>query len=48
MCANQETLRLINNISFFHSFNVTERQKLYALNNYVIEYSDKSKIVEES
>jgi len=43
----QEILRLINNIPFFHSFNVTERQELAALNNQVIEYSDKAAIVEE-
>jgi CRP/FNR family cyclic AMP-dependent transcriptional regulator len=43
----QEILRLINNISFFQSFNVAERQELSALNNQVIEYSDKAAIVEE-
>ena len=43
----QETLRLINNIPFFASFNLTERKEFAALNNQVIEYSDKSAIVEE-
>ncbi len=43
----QEILRLINNIPFFQSFNVAERQELSALNNQVIEYSDKVAIVEE-
>ena len=43
----QEILRLINNIPFFASFNVTERQEFAALSNQVIEYSDKTAIVEE-
>jgi CRP/FNR family cyclic AMP-dependent transcriptional regulator len=43
----QEILRLINNISFFQSFNVAERQEISALNNQVIEYSDNAAIVEE-
>ena len=43
----QETLRLINNIPFFQSFNVTERQEFAALSNKVLEYSDKMVIVEE-
>ncbi len=43
----QEILRLINNIPFFQSFNVAERQEFSALNNQVIEYSDKAAIVEE-
>ena len=38
---------LINKIPFFCFFNVTERQKFYALNNQTIEYSDKAKVVEE-
>ena len=38
---------LINKIPFFCFFNVTERQKFYALNNQTIEYSDKAEIVEE-
>ena len=44
---SQEILRLINNIPFFASFNLTERKEFAALNNQVIEYSDKSAIVEE-
>ena len=43
----QEILMLINNIPFFQSFNVAERQEFSALNNQVIEYSDKAAIVEE-
>ena len=43
----QEMLRLINNIPFFESFNVAERKELSALSNKVIEYSDKTAIVEE-
>jgi CRP/FNR family transcriptional regulator, cyclic AMP receptor protein len=43
----QEILRLINNIPFFSSFNLVERQEFSALNNQVVEYSDKSTIVEE-
>ena len=43
----QEMLRLINNIPFFESFNVAEKQELSALSNQVIEYSDKVAIVEE-
>ena len=38
---------LINKIPFFCFFNVTERKKFSALNNQVIEYSDKAEIVEE-
>lgn len=43
----QEILRLINNIPFFGSFNVAERQEFAALNNQVIVYSDNMAIVEE-
>ncbi len=43
----QETLRLINNIPFFQSFNMTEKKEFAELSNQVIEYSDKSPIVEE-
>jgi CRP/FNR family transcriptional regulator, cyclic AMP receptor protein len=43
----QETLRLLNNIPFFQSFNVTEKKEFAALNNQVIEYSDLEAIVEE-
>ncbi len=43
----QETLRLINNIPFFQSFNVPEKKEFAALNNQVIEYFDKTAIVEE-
>jgi CRP/FNR family transcriptional regulator, cyclic AMP receptor protein len=43
----QEILRLINNIPFFDSFNLTERKEFATLSNQVIEYSDKSAIVEE-
>jgi CRP-like cAMP-binding protein len=43
----QETLRLINNISFFNSFNLSEKQEFSALNNQVVEYPDKSAIVKE-
>ena len=40
-------LRLINNIPFFESFNVAEKQELSAMSNQVIEYPDKAAIVEE-
>ncbi|MBC8287986.1 MAG: cyclic nucleotide-binding domain-containing protein [Nitrospinae bacterium] len=43
----QELLRLINNIPFFGSFNVSERQEFASLSNQVIEYSEKVAIVEE-
>ena len=43
----QETLRLINNIPFFESFNKSERQEFAELSNQLIEYSDKTAIVEE-
>jgi len=43
----QEYLRLINNIPFFKSFTVAERQEFAELNNKVLEYSDKTAIVEE-
>ena len=44
---SQETLRLINNIPFFESFSPTEKQEFAGLSNQVIEYSDKTAIVEE-
>lgn len=40
-------LRLINNIPFFESFNMAEKKELSALGNKVIEYSDKTAIVQE-
>jgi CRP/FNR family transcriptional regulator, cyclic AMP receptor protein len=43
----QEILRLINNIPFFESFNSSQRQEFSGLSNQVIEYSDKTAIVEE-
>ena len=43
----QEMLRLINNIPFFGSFNMPEKKELSTLSNKVIEYSDKTAIVEE-
>ena len=43
----QEMLRLINNIPFFESFNMAEKKELSALGNKVIEYSDKTAIVQE-
>ena len=43
----QEILRLINNTPFFESFNVAERKEFSALSNQVIEYSEKTAIVEE-
>jgi len=43
----QETLRLINNIPFFKSFSSAEKQEFAELSNQVIEYSDKTAIVEE-
>lgn len=39
--------RLINNIPFFDSFNVTEKKEFSVLRNQVIEYSEKTAIVEE-
>ena len=44
---SQELLRLINNIPFFRSFNVAERQEIASLSNQVIEYPEKVAIVEE-
>jgi hypothetical protein len=38
---------LINKIPFFYFFNVTESKNFFALNNQVIECSDKAEIVEE-
>jgi CRP-like cAMP-binding protein len=43
----QETLRLINNIPFFQTFNMAERQEFAVLNNQVLEYDDKTAIVKE-
>ncbi|MBT5868132.1 MAG: cyclic nucleotide-binding domain-containing protein, partial [Nitrospinaceae bacterium] len=43
----QETLRLLNNIPFFQSFNMTEKKEFAGLSNQVIEYSDQEAIVEE-
>ena len=40
-------MRLINNIPFFRSFNVSERQEFASLSNQVIEYPEKVAIVEE-